>query len=192
MRIGFLVTDVHALATTASVPTTEPAAPEWKPKALPLGASVQTVQGVTPGLDCEPHAHDSGLTYSIDRQATLVDKPAVLIAKLLGGEAVHIALEDLAYEQLVAADPTPLERYGNSTASDAVAGNAHEPHNIRAARRSRDIWRHDGGRLAAMSVPFDWTDERLGITHLNIAMLVESKEKHWAGCCSTRDLSTDQ
>lgn len=105
------------LALVAHAAPGQPIAPEWGLKGLRLGATLETVQAAATGLKCETHAHDAGLTYCLDRQSSLGGKPAFLVVKLLGGEAVYIALENLTYEQMTAAVPTLLERFGTPTVS---------------------------------------------------------------------------
>ena len=190
MGLGNLAAATLAMAALGQAPQAEPAQPDWELKGVRLGASVAQVQGAAPGLKCETEAHDPGLVYCIDRQSSLGGQPAFLVVKLLEGQAVYIGLENLTYAQVVSAGPTLLEKFGTPAFSESVVGDAHDNRSVRTVRRVRHVWRRPDG-VVAMTSPFDWTNERRGITYSSISLMLEEKQKQWGTRFNVRDRATD-
>lgn len=162
----------------------------WDLKGLRLGAGLDDLMSVAPGLKCETKAHDPGLVYCLDRKASLGGQSAFLAVKLLDGQAVYIGLENISYDQLTAAVPTLLERFGTPAFSENVAGDIHEGRRIRTVRRSRHVWRA-AGDVVAMATPFDWTDEHRGTTYSSVSLMLEAKQKQWVTRYHARERATD-
>lgn len=176
---------------SAVAPATAPTpVPEWELKGLRLGDSLETIQAAAPGLVCETHAHDTGLTYCLDKQSTLGGESAFLVIKLLDGAAVYIALENLTYAQMTAAVPTMLSRYGTPAFTDSIVGDLHEGRRVRTVRRTRTVWRREGDQVAA-ALPFNWTDENRGITYSSVSLMLEAKLKEWGVRYHARERATD-
>ncbi|WP_156968986.1 hypothetical protein [Arenimonas metalli] len=179
--IGFVL----SVAANASEPSAD-----WDLKGLRLGASVDEVKELFPAAACEAEPHDAGLVYCLDRRSSLGGTPAFLAVKLLDGQTVNIALENISYDQMRAAVPTLIEKFGEPEYSESIADNVLERRGEKTVVRERHVWTGDNDAVV-IAKPFDWSNERRRVTYSSIILMSEAKQKEWAVRFNAKERATD-